>query len=347
MTARMTSGGYVHFPERIEGAVKIRARSEKFFDHFSQARMFFISQSPAEQDHIVEALRFELGKLERPHIRERMVSLLNLVHPDLARQVAAGLGLAEIPRLELPLNHNAPADGDPRQFEPLPARENVQPSPALSMANTVKDTIATRRVAILAADGADADAIRLVREALIAGRAAPFVVAPHLGMLTLSNGEAIHIDQSLLTASSVLFDAVFVPGGAESASTLAEDRDAIEFVTDAFRHCKAIGATGEGAMLLRAIPGAVETAGDGKGGDRLQAEGVILLENAAPAGRRRQISAMDGFVGEFVRAIAAHRHWERMRKNRVTAPATGRETRGRPLTPPEHRPWRTGKRART
>jgi catalase len=343
MTARMMSGGYVHYPERIDGASKIRAKSEKFFDHFTQARMFFISQSPAEQDHIVEALRFELGKVERPHIRERMVSLLNLVHTELAQRVAAGLGLAEIPRLERPLNQNHPADGDPGQFEPRPAREDVRPSPALSMANTVKDTIATRRVAILAADGADAESIRLVREALIAGRASPFLIAPHLGMLTGSNGEAMFIDHSLLTASSVLFDAVFVAGGAESAATLAEDRDAIEFVTDAFRHCKAIGAMGEGAELLRAIPGALQGNGDGKGGgEAASGQGVVVLESA----RARSRGGVERFIRDFIQAIAAHRHWERMRKNRLTPPQAGRETRGRPLTPPVSRPWRTGRKTR-
>jgi catalase len=303
---------------------------------------------------MVEALRFELGKLERPHIRERMVSLLNLVHTDLAQRVAAGLGLAEIPRLELPLNQNYPADGNPAQFEPRPAREDVEPSPALSMANTVKNTIATRKVAILAADGADTESIRLVREALIAERAAPFLVAPHHGMLTGSDGEPMLIDFSLLTTSSVLFDAVFVPGGAQSAATLAEDRDAIEFVTDAFRHCKAIGAVGEGAQLLHAIPGAIASTGNGNGGESLDAEGVIVFETQREGGRKGARKGPDtsgglgGFTRAFIQAIAAHRHWERMRKNRVAPAPGGRETRGRPLTPPESRPWRTGRsRART
>jgi catalase len=263
------------------------------------------------------------------------------VHTELAQRVAEGLGLAEIPRLEPPLNHNYPADGDPLQFEPRAAREDVEPSPALSMANTVKDTIATRRVAILAADGADMESIRLVREALMAGRASPAIVAPHLGMLTGSNREAALIDFSLLTASSVLFDAVYVAGGAGSAATLGEDRDAIEFVTDAFRHCKAIGATGEGARLLRAIPGALLGGGEGNGGERVSAQGVVLLESAGE-GPRSSGGDMDGFLREFLGAIAAHRHWERMGKNRLTPPLIGRETRGRPLAPPAGRPWRTG-----
>jgi catalase len=291
---------------------------------------------------MVEALRFELGKVERPYIRERMVSLLNLVHEDLARRVAVGLGLAEIPRLERPLNHDYPADGDWRQFEPRPARQDVAPSPALSMATKPSDTIATRRVAILAADGADMEAIRTVREALIAARAAPFIVAPHLGMLTGANGDAALIDFSLLTTSSVLFDAVFVPGGAESAATLADERDAIEFVTDAFRHCKAIGAVAEGARLLRAIPGALQ--GDGDGGRGLAAAGVVLHEQKEGRAARGDGGALGGFVTEFIQAIAAHRHWDRMRKNRLTPPPEGRETRGRPRQPPESRPWRTGRR---
>jgi catalase len=95
-----------------------------------------------------------------------MTAMLNLVDEGLAARVAEGLGFRRVPDLQLPINHSIPADGDPSQFQP---RRNGRPagkSPALSMANTVKNTIATRRVAILAADGVDMVSLKRVKEAL-------------------------------------------------------------------------------------------------------------------------------------------------------------------------------------
>ena len=109
---------------------KVRARSEKFFDHFSQATLFFNSQSEPEKDHIVEALRFELGKVERTAIRERMVGMLNQVDDTLAARVAEGLGLPRIPKLELPINHSIPADGDPSRRPARPHQERGRAGPA-------------------------------------------------------------------------------------------------------------------------------------------------------------------------------------------------------------------------
>ena len=165
-------------------ATKVRARSEKFFDHFSQAALFFNSQSAPEKDHIVEALRFELGKVERLPIRQRMVAMLNLVDEGLAARVAEGLGFREIPTLELPINHSIPADGDPAQFQPRAHRAARRRSlPRCRMANTVKDTVATRKVAILAADGVDTASLQQVKDALERGGAAGKIVAPRLGVL--------------------------------------------------------------------------------------------------------------------------------------------------------------------
>ena len=116
----------------------MRARSESFFDHFSQATLFYNSQSEPEQEHIVKALRFELGKVETPAIRERMVYMLSQVDKTLAARVAEGLGI-DVPRkIEGPLNMSIPADGDPKKFQPKRVNKEVGSSPALSMANTVE-----------------------------------------------------------------------------------------------------------------------------------------------------------------------------------------------------------------
>ncbi len=182
MQASARFGGFASFAESMDGA-KARARSEKFFDHFSQATLFFRSQSLAEQDHIVEALRFELGKVERQYIRERMVALLTYVDEGLAMRVAEGLGLPEIPRLDQPINHSFPADADPDACQPRALGKIPKPSPALSLTQSIPTTAKTRKVAILAADGVDTASLRAMKEALeVAGTAAK-IVAPHLGTL--------------------------------------------------------------------------------------------------------------------------------------------------------------------
>ncbi|MEO8431174.1 MAG: catalase [Acidobacteriota bacterium] len=319
MQAGALAGGYVSFPERM-GSFKIRARSEKFFDHFSQARLFVQSQSAPEKDHMVEALRFELGKLERVGIRSRMVATLALVDRDLAARVAEGLGLpAKVLGEQDPLgNRSVPADGDPAQYQSKPVAKNVGKSKALSMADTVKDTAVTRRVAILAADGVDEASLSAMRKALFAAGAQPKVVAPRLGYLKASEGGDVFVEFSLLTASSVLFDAVYVPGGADSVEALSAERDAVEFVTEAFRHCKTIAATGEGVDLLSRCPGLEGLAGDG--GKGTAPEGV-LTDRGGRSG---------DFSGAFVAAIARHRHWTRAGKNTTGAPPKKRdETRGR------------------
>jgi catalase len=325
MQASSLAGGFTSFAERLEGG-KIRAKSEKFFDHFSQATLFFRSQSAAEQDHMVEALRFELGKVERLHIRERMVALLNLIDETLARRVAEGLGFREIPRLEPPLNHSRPADGEPAEFEPVePGRTRMPKSPALSMLNTVKDTVVSRKVAILAADGFDMASLMVMKDALEKAGAAAKVIAPRLGTVQGDDGGELWIDFSLLTAASVLFDAVYVPGGAASVEALAAERDAIEFVTEAYRHCKPIAATGEGVDLLRACPGVLDASNEGRGGS--PTTGVIASAQGATAQTATQ----------FLNAIAAHRFWDRARKNRLgVKPAD--DTRGRAALAPAKAP---------
>jgi catalase len=117
MQAGARMGGFVSYPEPID-AEKARRRGGKFFDHFSQATLFYNSQSETEKGHIVQALRFELGKVEIPAIRERMVGMLVNVDRTLAELVAEGLGLPGIPKVEPPLNRSMPADGKPKDFEP-------------------------------------------------------------------------------------------------------------------------------------------------------------------------------------------------------------------------------------
>jgi catalase len=302
MQARAAQGGFVSHAEKVDGA-KIRGRSESFFDHFSQATLFYNSQSKPEKDHIVRAFRFELGKVEVPAIRERMVGILALVDKELAAKVGAGLGIALPVKFEAPLNRSVPADGDPAEYQPKAAKSQIKSSPALSMAGTVKG-IKTRKVAVLVAEGFDDAQVAQITKALAEQGAQAKLVAPRLGTLKGRKGAELKIDFSFLTAASVLFDALYIPGGDAVPSALLKEPDALEFIRDAFRHCKAIGADAATADCLRAADpnlGALLGA-DPKTATRLfSKDGVVV----APA------QAAKTLVPEFLQAMAEDRHWVR------------------------------------
>ena len=306
-------GGFVSYAEKIS-APKVRARSASFFDHFSQATLFFRSQSEAEQNHIVKALRFELGKVEIPAIRERMVGLLTQVDKTLAIRVAEGLGIPMPVEIPNPINQSIPADGDVAKFQPKRPKKSTGEefvSPALSMANTVKDSVKSRKIAFLVADGVNEAAALNMAKALEAAGAMPKMVAPHGGVIRGANGKEIPVDFSLLTTSSVLFDAVYVPGGAESIAVLKAEPDAVHFISEAFKHCKTIAAVGEGVDLLRAsyVAGCLRSEDDPKGSVTVASDGLIV--NSAPDARK--------VADDFIAAIAQHRHWSRELKGDVPA----------------------------
>jgi len=293
------AGAYVHYTERVEGH-KIRERSESFKDHFSQATLFFRSLSKPEQQHLIEACQFELGKVERKEIRQRVVEHFARIDGELATAVASAVGVTA-PRGK---NGSAP-----------------RPSPALSMANTVKNTIKGRMIAALVAPGVAGRELAAVRKALEADGAKVEIIAPALGTVATSDGTPLEATKSLLTVKSVLFDAVLVPGGAESVETLAADPDARDFVDEAYKHFKPIGALGDGVELLRAAGIDEEMLGsperrNGKAGGRF---GVVLGGG----------SDARGFVEPFREAVAQHRHWGRAEASRPVPQANRPRARAR------------------
>jgi len=299
--ARAIEGGFVSHDERID-AKKVRARSQSFFDHFSQATLFFNSQSEIEKNHIVNAFRFELGKLDSSAIRERVAGMLTHVDKTLASRVAEGLGIP-VPKPEPNLNQNIPADGDPKKFQPVHVYPKLQVSKALSMAGTVKNTIKTRQIAILAANGVDEESLKAMKQALEAAGAHTKIIASHLGFISAANGNRIKVDQSFLTAASVLFDAVYVPDGAKSADLLKDEPDAIQFINEAYKHCKAIAADGKGISLLYLTAAGMKIKSENKADKNHMAYGVLLNRNSK----------------EFIHAIAQHRFWEREKTGNVPA----------------------------
>ena len=292
--ATVAEGGFSSHQERID-ARKIRDRSESFFDHFSQATLFFNSQSEPEKNHLIDALRFELGKVEREEIRIRMLGILSIIDTTLATKVAASLGLEVPSEPQRPINHGVPADADPAKYESKIVKPSLTASAALSMANTVKDTVKSRMIALLATDGVTAKSLNQIKDALTAAGAVPKIVATHNGHIKDDQGLAIKVDFTFLTSASVLFDAVYVPAGAASVKAIAADADAVHFVTEAFKHCKAIGADGEGAELL----------------------GIALPP--AKKGQTPPGVLIDGKPADFITAVAGHRFWEREKKPDVPA----------------------------
>ncbi|MCA1626354.1 MAG: catalase [Acidobacteria bacterium] len=295
--AKMSEGGFHTYEERVD-AKKVRARSESFQDHFSQATLFWNSQSDAEKNHLVKAFQFELGNVETVAIRERMVGILTQVDATLAKRVADGLGLEVPAKPEEPLNRSYGADTDPNSVQPTKVKSSVEKSAALSMANTVKDTIKSRQVAFLAADGVDGDALDAMKKSLEAEGAMVKVVAPKNGKIKTANGTEVKVDKTFLTTASVLFDAVFIPGGQQSVNALKEEMDAVHFVNEAFKHCKAIAAVGEGVDFIAGT----------FAGQAEKDKAVILSQNG-----------INDAVESFIKAIAEHRNWERETARKVPA----------------------------
>jgi catalase len=320
--AGMDMSGFASYAERISAA-KVRERSPSFFDHFSQATLFYNSQTEVEQDHIVRALRFELGKVETPPIRERMLFLLAQVDKTLANRVAEGLGLAVPVKLEKPLNMSFPADADPRKFQPKRVKTEFTASPTLSMVsnpNFQKRTIKTRKVAFLVADGFDdADVLEMQKSLMTAG-AKVCTVAPHLGTLLSEGGQIVNADFSFLTGASVLFDAVYVPGGETSVNALKAVPEVFEFVSEAYKHCKTVAANGAGVEILRLAGLSVGTSDGSNGEDQMSDAGVLVGSN----------NDLKGLATEFIQAIGQHRHWARERMLSLGSIETGK-----PMKPPQ------------
>ncbi len=285
--------GYVHYMEKVEGKI-IRERSEKFKDFFSQAKLFWNSMSEPEKEHILKAFHFEVGKVMDPEIRKAVVEVFNNVDGELAIQIAKGVGVS------------AP--------EQKGGSRVTKESPNVSQertGHTVRNTIKSRRIAILASDGYDYDDVSQVIQALKGAGAHTHLISKYRGMLRSSSGKELEVDKNYLTAASVMYDAVYVPGGKKSIDTLKMQGDAIHFVNEAFRHCKPLGATGEGVELFKAsnLPD-INFAGKASTDKVVSDKGVVTS---------RKEGGSDSFNKSFIGAIAKHRYWDREKKEQVPA----------------------------
>ena len=220
--------GFVSFPEERDSSDhKVRGKAERFADHYTQATLFWNSQTDVEKQHIINAFRFELSRVQTPAIRERMVSGLMNVAAELATAVATGLGIREMPA---PMKKVMPRDVTPE----------VSASPALSLfARPGDGSIRARRVAILVADGCDGPPLIALSQSADGRRRSAAVRVHDTGIGQPASGDAIEMDVSLEAAPAVLYDAVVLPGGSDAVATLRADGRALEFIKDQYRHARA------------------------------------------------------------------------------------------------------------
>ncbi|UKA55590.1 catalase [Arthrobacter sp. FW305-BF8] len=272
-------GAFVDVPEAVAEAIKQRKNPASFDDHYSQPRLFFRSLTPVEQDHVIQAYTFELGKCYEKPVRERQLLALANIDASLCAAVARGLGM--------------PA---PDATEDVP---DAQPSPAVSQLGKTWP-VAGRVVGIVADESSDLEAVRDARKALDAAGIVPLVIAPSGGTLGGEADGGIPVQRTYLTARSTEFDAVIVAGSAAPADDAEQGLDAkagepgasldprvVLLLSEAFRHAKAIGAWGSGSAGVDAasIPD--------------DAAGVVLGDDAGQV------------VPQIQELLAAHRVWER------------------------------------
>jgi catalase len=224
--------GFSSYAANLEGQ-KLRIRAADFADHYSQARMFYRSQSIHEQGHIVSALIFELSKVQHQHVREAMVAHLRNIDEDLAQRVFHHVGLATLP-------------------EPAATTVDVQdmaPSPALQIIGRMKDTLEGRVIGILVANGSDRAAIDAVRSLASQAAARTMLIAYSIGEIKASDGAMLKVDAQLAGSPSVILDAVAVFLVDNEAARLCKESAAVDFLRDAYSHLKAI-CFDEGAGVL-------------------------------------------------------------------------------------------------
>jgi catalase len=273
--------GFTSYREPI-AADKVRGKSERFADHYTQATLFWNSQTPIEKAHILRGFRFELTRVAVPAVRKRVVAMLANVDRDLAGTLAAQLGMA----LPEPL---------PLVLEKVPAPEVTVSAPLSLFANPGDGRIATRRVAILVAEGVDTAVAEAIHSGLAHHGAVPRYVGVRLGTVNGESGEAIEVDATFETTPSVLFDAVVIPGGKPAMKALANAGQALEFIKDQYRHAKPILVLGAGRALLEGagVPAALPSGAPDPG---------VLVDDDGSARKA---------LPEFVKAIASHRHYLR------------------------------------
>lgn len=282
--------GYQSHQEPIN-ATKVRKRNDSFADHFSQAKLFFYSQSPEEKQHIINAFSFELSKVNEPKIRERQLAILNQVDEFLASEVGKNLNIEPPKELdELTIKFA-------RQNHPnYPIKKQkieLETSDALSMkVKKGEGTIESRKVAFLVADGVSKESVDQLKKVLENHKAETVLISTKVGPLTYKDGSTENIQHTYATDPSVCYDAVYTPSG-DSIDVLKENADYFEFINEAYRHCKVLAFAENAEKLLKNKKSFVE-----------EDKGVI-------------VTGKDNWTDDFINVMKLHRVWEREQARKV------------------------------
>lgn len=293
--------GFISYPATINGP-KVRVRSESFSDHYGQARLFWNSMAPHEKEHIVKALQFELSKVETREVRMRMLGHLAQINDVMAAQI--GLALGEVlPGVKAEPGGTADSAEETAALagatSETSASGGVQQAAELSQAQGQPQSPRGRKIAILTAPGVATPCVQTMQKKLAETGATGIVVGPHLGKIDGLDG-SVDAKKTFANTSSVLFDAVYVPGG-KGAEWLAKSGDARKFIDETYKHGKPIAASGEGTRLIKSCSlGATEDA---------ELPGVTL----APEGNA--LSVLDAFL----EGISQHRFHDRANASDIAA----------------------------
>lgn len=268
-------GGFESYPERVEGT-KIRERSPSFGEYYAHPRLFWNSQTPIEQQHIIAAFSFELSKVVRTYIRERVVDQLAHIDIQLAQSVADKLGIA--------------LSDEQRNAVPPKDVNGLKKDPSLSLYAVPGGTIKGRVVAILLNDKTRASDVLGIMQALKTKGVHAKLLYSRMGEVTADDGSVLPIAATFAGAPSLTVDAVIVPCG--DIDSLLNNGDAVYYLLEAYKHLKPIALAGE-ARQFKAV---LKVAAQGE-------EGIVEGDNVDNA-----------FTTKLFDLLAAHRVWSRSSK---------------------------------
>jgi len=286
--AMMKEGGFTSHNERVDGR-KIRTRSKSFIDHYSQAKLFYNSQSVPEQKHLTNALIFELSKVQTQAIRERMIGLLSSIDEALAKKVGDKFGIKPV-KPKMP-NQSFPADSNPKDYQSEEREMKLKKSAPLSMAGTIKNTIKTRKIGFIMADGVEAKSAKGLKARLEKEGAVVEIIASSMAPVIANDKSTFIPHHSLTSTASVCFDALYICAGKKSAEVLMNMENkpgTLLFINEAYKHCKAVAFGKETSVIF-------------------DASNISSKKHKDPAVIKE---GENDFDNKFITAIANHRVWE-------------------------------------
>jgi len=292
--ATPAQGGYTSYPEKQSG-IKTRALSEKFGEHYNQAQTFYNSLSEIEKVHLAKAFSFELDHCDDPVVYKRMSERVAAVSLELAQKVAKNVG-GDTPTKAMKQNKGQKAKGL-SQLEYMPK----------------KPTIATRRIAILIADGFDYSTFITMKEELEARGAFVFTIGAQRQGVVAETGQKVVPDHFFSGMRSTLFDATFVPGGKHIADALAKNGVAKFWITESFAHLKPVAGVNEAVQFISKQIGLEEVKVAQPGSPQAESYGVVTGHGDAAALLDVGNIGPDSktFAEKFIWHISQHRNWQR------------------------------------